>query len=414
MSSAASGDGASEPGPDGDGSDAAADDRGPGDGPPGPTRTRQRLPELDLLRGLALAGVILMNIPALAGWIYQNDTSLLEEVITVIAEGKFITIFSILFGYGAALQLSRSDGSARRRFWRRTIGLFVIGLLHGLLLYSGDILMIYALSGVVLLAFVRMPVRRLVRWAIISWAVGIGVLVGVGTLFALGERLDDDLATWVEDEVAEAVEVHAEGSFAEVVALRARELHPLVLVIYMPQTVAMFLLGMALMRSGLLHRRDVETERLLGRVGLWLIPLGLLVSWLAAEAADWIGGITEFVIGHSVMTTFAPLLALGYMAKLIQFHRKGWLGGAGERIQAVGRLALSNYLMHSLVLSFLFNGYGLGLYQQLPYWGLVLVTAALYALMMWWSPWWLARFRFGPAEWLLRSITYRQRQPLRR
>jgi len=236
----------------------------------------------------------------------------------------------------------------------------------------------------------------------------------------------DDLQATFESSAAEAAtsiaqttEAYATGGFAEVFAERAREWGRMIgfgMFFAGPQLLALFLLGYALGRSGFARRLDEEAPRIVH----WLPRLaaaGLLGSLLMVVAElfsrpdlptllGWLG-----LVG---MMFGAPALALAYASGLVLLMREPAWRRRLARLGAVGRMALTNYLTHSLVVTTLAYGYGGGLYGKISPAAGVPIVVAIFGFQLGFSPWWLARFRFGPVEWLWRSLTYGERQPMRR
>lgn len=378
---------------------------------PAPTSDRERVGELDLLRGFALLGVMLMNIPHFSGWDWLGRSSALELVLNVLAEGKFISLFSMLFGYGFATQLLRArDGDGARRTARRCIGLLGIGLAHALLLFSGDILVSYAVGGLLLLAFRNVSAARAIKWAIALWSIGSVLLVALAALSA--QAIDPNgQMEWAE----RLVTAYDSGSYADVVRARLSEstMQWSSLPLFLPQLLATFLIGLAAARSRI-FTGGVAQEALLSRARALALPVGLLLSIGSAVVANATNSVAVSSGAYVAGLATAPILAIGYVGLLVPLYRSGAFGTLAPRIEAVGRIGLTNYLAHSVVFSLLFCGYAGGMFLEMSYAASALVAVVTYALMLLISPWWLARYRFGPGEWLLRSFTYRARQPMRR
>jgi len=398
--------------------------------------TRRRLEHLDILRGFALLGILLVNFEwftrplqaiALAG-----DESLAgldfvaAQVVTTLGEGKFYPLFSILFGAGFALMLER----ARERdapFWgvylRRLAVLFVFGLAHMLLVWSGDILLVYSLSAfVMILLFRNTPARRLWKWAIFFWvlpvllmwlgAVSIEATRGEPEIHAelmAGFEADRDEA---ETAVEQAARIHAEGSYAENVAQRGRDLRFLIGVapFWIPPFIGFFLLGRWLIATGKLSRPD-DNEAWLRRwraVGLAAgLPIAAAAVWIMHGQAIMMPSL-RVAAGMTLTSLASVFVPLGYLSAVTLAWRRL------EFLAPAGRMALTNYLLQSLFWTWVIFGYGLGFWGEVPRAAQVPLALAFFAVQVLFSRWWLGRFRFGPAEWLWRSLTYWQFQPMRR
>jgi uncharacterized protein len=397
---------------------------------------QQRLDHLDVLRGFALLGILLVNFqwftrpiqaivlgadPSLAGAGLAIDLG-----ISAFAEGKFYALFSMLFGAGFALMADRARES-EAPFWgvylRRLLVLAVFGLLHVALIWSGDILLVYSVVGfVMVLLFRNTPVQRLWKWAL-PFIFLPTALMGLFTLLIGLAQTDPEFAAGFAAEVARqqvtdaatvatAAQIYASGSFAEVVGQRFDDLgfmfaHAL---FWMPPVLGFFLLGRWLLVSGRLQAPDVHAGWLhrWRMLGLALgIPLSVGGAWLIHEQDINIPS-PDLLVAQFLFVTGAALLALGYLCTVVLSARVlAWLA-------PVGRMALSNYLLQSLFWTLVFYGYGLGLWGQVPRALQPLCVVVFFAAQVALSHWWLQRFRFGPAEWLWRVLSYARMQPFRR
>ncbi|MBB5015306.1 DUF418 domain-containing protein [Rehaibacterium terrae] len=414
-----------------------------------PVSPRERIATLDVIRGFALLGIFLMNVEYFSRstlTIAQGMPPDLEGIdflagwlIYVFVQGKFWTMFSLLFGMGFAVMLSRAQVAGRGfvgLYLRRTLALLGFGLAHGILVWSGDILHAYALLAFLLLLFRRMPADRLWRWGIGLYAVPlIGMAVALAVMPAEGPADDTPndtaMAQVVETDategeaearfaalVAESERVMREGRYGEAVVQRARELavHLNMLVFGGWLILGMFLIGAWLLRSGAI----VEPARHL-RLFRWLtfagLPAGIALALLSASVG------TSFALDQAdpamlrallLMLLANPLICLGYVGAIVLALQSPRWAPRLAILAPAGRMALTNYLLQSVVGTLLFYGYGLGLYGQVPRAWQVVLVAGVFALQLAFSAWWLERFRYGPAEWLWRSITYLRLQPMRR
>lgn len=402
-----------------------------------PISEGDRLQIVDILRGFALFGILLVNMAifkaafGFGGPAALDDMPLLDrlarQAITLLAEGKFFTLFSFLFGFGFAIQMLRAQERGRPfvgRFSRRLLILLGIGLLHAFLIWYGDILVSYALIGFALLLFRNARPRTLLIWAAILL---LGMTLVIGGLMGLFEwsrtipgaveqiqQLEQQTVAQFEQQFAEDQRVYGSGSYAEVVAYRARFMPTVYLsmIFQWPPVLAMFLLGLYAGKRGILHDPAAHLP-LLRRVRFWGLTLGFASSLLVVVLQ---GRLSLFGSTMTPLLNFSiagPLLSMGYAATIVLLAQQpGWLRRLMP-LAPVGRMALSNYLLQSLVATTIFYGYGVGLYGQ---WGAaagLLLSVVIYALQIPLSNWWLSRFRFGPMEWLWRSLTYGRAQPLR-
>lgn len=400
----------------------------------GPVTADQRIAAIDVLRGFALLGILLMNIKSYAmipeayffPTAYGDLTGInlaVWWVADLFANRKFMTLFSMLFGAGVVLQARRAEEKDRPFagfFYRRMFWLWVIGLVHAYVFWEGDILVSYALAGLLLY-----PMRRLKPRILL--AIGLGILV-LGSLLNLGAGLSapywdaqeraDFAAGWLPSEQQIQVELDAmRGNWWQEILHRApavREMHLVVIPFYLYwRSLGVMLMGMALFKWGLLEGRRPAVYR------VWLV-LGLLVGLPLSAYGAW----RQFASGWEPITAFfvdsqfgywgSMLIALGYAGGLFLLLGTGRWVPLANRLSAVGRLALSNYLLQTVVATFIFNGRGLGFFGEVSRIGQMGVVVLIWALQLWLSPWWLARFRFGPVEWLWRSLSYWKLQPMRR
>jgi uncharacterized protein len=382
---------------------------------PGPVKPGERIDALDIVRGFALLGVLAMNMLAFAGPTYlaapwEISTTwwdrLTELALLTGAESAFYSIFSILFGLGFALQIERAlaRGQSRWLFARRMLVLLTVGVGHAFFIWDGDILLPYATTGLVLLAFARTPADKTLRWAI---GLGAAMFIVAGSLMSLS-LLDDYEATTAAD-VADEVALLQDGSFIAVADSRLSDAVWVVVptLISVPWFLALFLTGAWLMRSGRVAdwRNQGPFLKSVLRVSVPVAVVakglyGLLILAGEQEVAEAMAlPVSNMVGGPALGITYASLVVLALQN-----------GGAAARalghLAPVGRMALTNYLSQSLIAVTFFYGWGLGFYGR---WGPavgLLLTVALFAIQIVWSRLWLSRFKFGPAEWAWRTLTY--------
>ena len=383
-----------------------------------PTAPEARLPLLDLLRGVAIVGIVFANAQFYAtprmtvpGYRVVDEfpgavDRVADWLVVALAEGKLYPLLGLLFGYGFGAQLER--GGAGARYARRLIALLVLGLLHLLLVWAGDVLVAYALLGAVLALFRRRSDRTLLRWALALGLVHVAwLLVAAVSHYAFPL---DELA--VQKAAVEATHAYGDGGWEE--AQRARTYDaalnaPLGVLVAGPGFLAMFLLGYWAQRRELL-RRARECRALLRRTALLGLAVGGGTS--VAAATLWQAGGRGAEALATALSAGALVHALGYGAALALLGERARARLLAP-LRAVGRTALSNYLFQSLVATTIFYGYGLGLYGEVGPARLLAIAAAVAAAGAALSVAWLRLFRFGPAEWLLRSLTYARPQPLR-
>ena len=403
-----------------------------------------RIASLDFIRGIAVLGILAANIVAfgqpMTAYMYPDAFTVLHGEAAdwawvaqfVLIDGKMRGLFTLLFGAGMMLFMERAwaRGQDRRLQARRLAWLGAFGLAHYFLLWKGDILFSYAVTGMVALLCLRMTGRsQLVLGALLYLAGAIlwGGLMGMTWLIAdtsVGEQagfavaragMIDGMNAELADGVLET-RIVTEGSYPAFVAhnvtAHASDL-AFFLFLWAFETLPLMLIGMALYRLGLFEGRwSARRVRLwgwAGFVGGGLATLALAV-WLKAEGLTYYGTQAGFA-GFSYLPRFGMTLGLAALLALWGSHVRGWLA---ERLSAAGRAAFTNYLGTSLIMLFVFHGWAGGLFGQLGRFELYGVMLAAWALMLAWSKPWLDRYRYGPLEWLWRCLTYGRLFPLRR
>jgi len=403
--------------------------------PPAPVRETERIGSLDVLRGVAVLGILVMNIQSFAmpGAAYANPTAWgsLEglngwvwTLSHLFADLKFMATFSILFGAGMVLMADRQvarGGSAWGLHLKRMFWLLVFGLVHAHLIWYGDILVGYAVTGTLVFGLRNRRPRTLMVVALLLWVVGSGILASAGlSLPEWPEGQRGGLALELDPPAeVKAAEVAAyQGGFAEQFAQRspvALEFETGVWAVFLVWRVGgLMLLGMALFKLGVLSAARSRAFYLrLFAVG-WLVGLPVVGFGIVSNRSiDW--AAPDFFFLGSLPNYWGSLgVALGWIAAVMLLCRSSAWTGAKSRLSAVGRMAFTNYVTQSLICTWIFYGHGLGLFGQVDRVGQFGVVLAVWALQLWWSPLWLARFRFGPLEWAWRSLVYRRVQPFRR
>jgi uncharacterized protein len=362
-----------------------------------------REPAIDALRGLCLLGIAIVNVPWLGAPVPLAELLLDDTLrsatpsgdlacaalIEWLAEGKFYPQFSALFGFGAGVLLARGGAL----YARRIAVLFGFGLLHALFGWWGDILLDYALVGVLLGLVALLPARGILAVAATSFAASCVLSYFFdGWLFGGGEEDPGHAA-----ELAETIRVYGSGTFGEITARRFDEL----LGFFAP------------------YNRSYRTNTLtMACFGLWVHRAGLLANLREKRAA--LGRLAAVLVGAGLLLALVPflyipagdLLGLGWGALFL------WLATApGSRLLALaplGRVAISAYLGQTLVFTLVFYGYGLGLYGQLGPLAGTALAALTWLVELALARAWMGRFALGPVEWLWRSLTHLRPMPMRR
>jgi uncharacterized protein len=399
-----------------------------------PVAESERIVALDVLRGVAVLGILFMNIGAFAmpaatyfdpttygdlsglnGWVWR--------LTHVFADLKFMAIFSMLFGAGIVLMAERSAAQGRSAaglHYRRMGWLIAFGLLHAHLLWYGDILYWYGVCGLVVYFFRRVRPGWLIGWGVLLLGVASGLMLMGGLTMptwpeATVQQVMARLAPTPEMTGAEIAMY--QGGWLEQMEARvpkALEMQTSTLFSWAAWRVSgLMLLGMALFKLGVFSAK--HSPRFYGAllaigaiVGVPVIVYGITQN----VAAGW--DVTYFFWFGLQFNYWASLLvALGWIG-LIMLACRASLLGITRPLAAVGRMAFSNYILQTLVCTTIFYGHGLGLFGQLERTPQLLIVIAVCALQLTISPLWLRHFRFGPLEWVWRSLVYLQRQPFRR
>ncbi len=423
-----------------------------------PVDLGERKGSIDLLRGVALCGILLMNIYAFSMPFQAYDNPPIYggtgalDIGTwlfnhLFSELKFMTIFSALFGAGMVLMAERAAALGRRFagvWYRRQALLMLIGMMHGYLLWFGDILFHYGLCGMLLYPLRRASAKNLITLGLVTLSVapllntGIGLAMGyvrnqgkaVEARAEAGLELDAEeqltLERWREmaiflqpdaAEIERSVEVHHGGWWGiakerSELVLTMQTFITLTLILW--RATGVMLIGMGLMKLGIL---SAERSRLFyGRAMLWGYGLGLPLVAIGAwdHWSHNFDSLRLMAVGAHFNYYGSLGVALGHVGLVMLFWQSGVAIWLRRRLQAVGRMAFTNYLMQTVVCTTLFYGYGFDLFGRFSRFEQMGFVLGVWLLQLLWSPWWLARFRFGPAEWAWRSLTYRQRQPMLR
>jgi uncharacterized protein len=387
--------------------------------PASPVPPSERIPDIDVLRGFALLGILAANMRGFLApasvyftpelFFHSSVDMAVQTGIDTLASGKFITIFSMLFGVGFAIQLDRAHarGQDLTYYWRRSTWLLVFGLAHVVLLWFGDILHLYALAGFFLMLFRKHGNQSLLRWSFALYWVPMVFATGFLVASWLGARMPMPPPP-TSAEIAGHFRIFSQGTPGEMLVQRLRDFAMLGAAIPFlgPRLLGTMLFGLWIWRRGVLGDLDGHRALLISvrNLGL-LIGLPLNVVAIAIQRifhphpmAPSLAGWFQFL----VMSVGIPALALGYACAILLWARPGNL----RPFAAVGRMALTNYLLQSLVCTTIFNAYGGALFGTTGLVAGLVVTFAVYGAQVPFSVWWISRYRFGPMEWLWRRLIY--------
>jgi uncharacterized protein len=424
-----------------------------------PIRSEERIAALDTIRGFALLGILSMNIcsfglpdaayanPAPAGG--ATGWNLVAwSIMGVLADGKMRAIFSLTFGAGVYLLIDRftrkgAAADAADIHYRRMLWLMLFGMMHAYLIWNGDILFYYATLGLVLY-----PLRKLSSRALLVAAGFLLMAMSGGAAFEHRQLMDEqrDYVQIQADEragieldadqketkknweeivarrapTAEALKTETDahlGGYFKLLVFRAKQVYRLHSApLYWPDPwfdmLMMMLIGIALIKNGVL------TGGYSKKFYVWMALLSFGVGMPADSWAIWYVSKHHFSIDSFSVTLaeyeFGRLTAFGYIALILLAIKSGVLRRVTRTLAYVGQMAFSNYILTSLICTTLFEGYGFGLFGKLQRYQLYGAVFLVWLLILIISPWWLRHFRFGPLEWVWRSLTYWKKQPFRR
>ena len=398
-----------------------------------PISPEERIQVVDILRGFAIFGILLVNMELFNSPIYQVMMGLqvwdrvadrlADLAIRFLAEGKFYTIFSFLFGFGLAMQMTRAESRGARfvpLYARRLSVLLLIGAMHAVLLWIGDILMTYAVLGFLLILFRHRSRRALILWATASLLISIlfsAALAGLGEFAEGSGRGGAGFSVGYHALAEQAARAYGQGTFAEILKQRIKDLKFIYSfeIFFVPHFFAMFLLGLYAGRRGVFQNISSHLP-FIRRVMAWGLGIGIVGNLVFVIEGEYLGLSESFLgalVSSTAYTVGAPALSAFYMSAITLLVQKEAWRKRLSPLAAVGRMALSNYLFQSLICTTIFYSYGLGLYGKVGPAAGAALTIAIFAVQIPLSVWWLRRFRFGPMEWLWRSLTYRRLQPMR-
>jgi uncharacterized protein len=423
-----------------------------------PARADERISGLDAIRGFALLGILLLNICAfgLPSAAYVNPAPaggatganlLVWAVLTVLADGKMRAIFSLTFGAGVFLlvdRLSRKGAGADVAdiHYRRMMWLMLFGMIHAYLIWWGDILFFYATLGLILYPLRKLSARALLT---ISGIMILGLTAGpiayrhhlreehreyVQILAdqSAGKKLtteqQDTKKDWEEvvknftpsaQDLKTETDAHL-GGYMDLLRYRAKvvyQSHSSPMYVPFPwfDMLDMMLIGIAMMKTGVLVGKRST------RFYVWMALISFAIGIPANCWSVWWTIRDKFSLDSLIFSYTAYELgrftAFGYIASLVLIIKAGVLRGVTQTLASVGQMAFSNYILTSLICTAIFEGYGAGLFGKLQRFELYAVVLFVWLIILFISPIWLRHFRFGPLEWVWRSLTYWKRQPFR-
>ncbi len=389
-----------------------------------PISFSERIHEIDGIRGFALLGILMMNIMSFATPMMQDgmDQQATERFtgqynewsiffINTFVTTNFYTMFSFLFGLGFYIFLSRAQNKVQSTnvlFLRRMGMLLIFGILHGVLLWYGDILWTYAVTGILLLFFYKLPPK-------INLIIGVSLL-GVFTVFLLlmsillfGVNVPVEGAFPLPFDMTETIH---EGSYSELIILNSTFLGiSLMNIIFLvPNVLAVFLIGLYAAQKGIFNHLE-ENKGLINKVAIVGLGIGLPVKILTGYAVTYQSLDSAWSMLSMLSSTMGgPLMSLGYIALFLIIVRK--LPALVKVLQPVGQMALTNYIMQTVIMMIIF--YGFNLFNRVDAVYFIPIVLAVFIVQVIYSHLWMRVFRFGPLEWIWRTVTYLKVLPIKR
>jgi len=396
-----------------------------------PVQSTERMDTLDAVRGAAVLGILLANVVAMSGFPFlppEHYRSLpLAQwhepsffLVLFLIEAKFYSLFSLLFGVGFAVFVQRAaarGADAARLFKRRLVGLLIIGLVHTLLIWMGDILLTYAIIGFALVPFLHRDDRVVLRWAVAMLLLPIvlyALMVAVAWVAAVPPQAPE-ASSAPPQFLMDAAAGFASGGYVDVVEgnviFTVAQVVRRFMLMFFPRVFGMFLLGFYVGRRNMFAELDAHRP-LLWRVFGWGIGLGLPLAFAGARMEGNNMGVPSAagLLETTVKSIAVPVLSLGYAAGLCLLFQH--VRALRRAFAPAGQMALTNYLLQSVAALAIFYGIGFGLFGRVPLAVALLGAIAFFIVQMIASRAWLGLAAFGPVEWLWRMFTYRRRVSL--
>lgn len=405
-----------------------------------------RYESLDAIRGVAVMGILAMNIVAFALPFpaYSNPAAGgppgSTDVATwffnfVFIDSKMRGMFSMLFGASTLLVIDSAAAAGRNAagaHYSRMFWLAIFGLVHFYLIWFGDILFLYAMCGLLLFLFRNLSVKALLLWSIPFFLIGIGLPGSLWSSLAMAQAgtLPPEVAAGMKEALAQmnadmgpSTPTYAKeialylGSYPSIVAHRTGEMagDPLFfLVMFLWETMGLMLIGMALFKSRMLTGEWSAARYRKWALTSFLVAAPPLAGLAVYQIRTGYDAVAIFGSTLSLSIPFDTLMTVGWAA-LIMLLIKTWANDAVRaRLAASGRMAFTNYLTTSIVMTTIFYGYGLGMFGSVGRLPLYLFCIGMWAAMLLWSKPWLERYHYGPLEWLWRSLSRWRLQPMKK
>jgi uncharacterized protein len=399
------------------------------------TSPKNRILSIDLLRGIAVLGILIMNIQSMSmiGAAYINpmaygDLAGINKWIWIfsnlLADSKFMSIFSMLFGVGIIIFTYRAEEKGLRAgplHYRRNFWLFVFGMIHAYLIWYGDILVAYSLCAFLAFAFRKLKPRTLIISSISFFIIPIIFTVGSGLTIQYWpeESYNQNMQSWLPSAEKMEMEIASmQGNWIEQMDTRVPGSVFMQTFLFFWQTfwrvMSMMLLGMALYKWGIISAIKSKSFYIkmavigLG-IGYFFTGTGIIQNFRYEWSMDFsmFAGMMYNYIG-------SVGVALGYLALVMLLAKSVKFIKLKRVVSSVGKMAFTNYILMSILGSFIFYGHGLGLFCKVERTGQILIVFIIWIILLIISPLWLKKYQYGPLEWLWRVLTYGHKQPMKK
>jgi len=421
-----------------------------------PVTLSERINSIDVIRGIALLGILVINIELFSGpyeWIFNPllnaDFTDWNYYLWIFKEpvftSKMWTLFSMLFGAGAYLLITRAEQKGKAEgvadiYYRRLLWLLLMSLIHAYFIWAGDILFFYAITGLFLYPLRKLTVRGMIIACSLILLITVGLsyhdyrtnislqkeVAKIETILQSGEAITEDQQATMDkwdsknimnkpkpEALQKKIETMGQGSYVEIIKSEKEWVrsghteffYPILFLMHL----MMMILGMALMKA------KVLSAELKSKTYLMLMIFGYVIgfSLSALRIRDLLNHHFDVLSIEGMIGKIERIaVAMGHIGLICLFCKSNLLGWLKRALASVGRMAFTNYIMHSLICTFLFYGYGFGLYGEMNRTEQMLVVIFIWLFQLIISPIWLRYFRFGPLEWVWRSLTYWKRQPM--
>ncbi|MDP9742399.1 UNVERIFIED_ORG: uncharacterized protein QFZ59_004229 [Bacillus sp. B2I3] len=387
-----------------------------------PLQESKRIVSIDILRGLAILGIFLVNMPSFHSPLLYIDGAerwaggwdgILYRFSDIVAQASFYPLFAFLFGFGAIILAVRSEEkgiSFPLLYMKRLSFLLVLGCIHAFFIWHGDILINYAVFGFALLFFYKMKGRSLILLGSICYVLPFAIL---GSLFLIMGTFDSEGMAITTDSamMKQSLEVYQSGTFTELMSQRALDWYmvnnPLNAIILFLSIFPFFLMGAGVAKQGFLQN-PTQYNRQLKAISIVSLLLGMSIKMLPY--------VTVYHFGTIFVQDYlgGPLLTIFYITAITLLAERAGASRLLHPLSYIGRMSMSNYLFQSMVCTGIFYSYGLGLYGSVSYTTGFVFLIALFCLQILLSLLWMGLYEYGPVEYIWRFFTYGKKPVMRR